>query len=58
MMKFFILFTFLITGVYSQSTNLDLLLQERRELYKDWKNSLEKKTGIFGNQNNADSRSS
>jgi hypothetical protein len=53
-MKYFILFTFLTIKVYSQNKDLDLLLQERRQLYNDWKNSLEKKTGIFRNQNKAD----
>jgi hypothetical protein len=53
-MKYFLFFTLFSAQIFAQSDKMTALLAERAELYANWKDALDQKSGIFGNQSKAD----
>lgn len=53
-MKYFLFFTLFSLEIFAQSDKMAALLKERSELYANWKEALDQKSGIFGNQSKAD----
>jgi hypothetical protein len=53
-LKFWVILIFISSKVLAQSLKINGLLSERRALYTEWKQALDQKSGIFGNQTKAD----
>ena len=53
-MKYVLFFTMVSLKIFAQSDKMRILLSERATLYSNWKEALDQKSGIFGNQSKAD----
>lgn len=53
-MKYILLLTLFSLELFAQNDKMKELLTERAELYTAWKDALDQKSGIFGNQSKAD----
>ena len=53
-MKYILFFTLFSLEIFAQNDKMKSLLTERAELYSNWKEALDQKSGIFGNQSKAD----
>lgn len=53
-LKFLTFLLLISANSLAQSAKLNNILAERRALYTEWKDAIEQKSGIFGNQTKAD----